>query len=85
MLVPTYLRMHVPNAQICWFLHIPWPSSEIYRYFSSILYLFNGFKIYRGLAVRKEILYGLLDADLLGFQTHTYAKHFTSACIRYLN
>jgi hypothetical protein len=40
-------------SQVSWFLHTPFPSSEIYRI----------------LPVRRELLEGLLCADLLGFHT----------------
>jgi len=68
MMVPALLRERLPKARICLFLHIPWPSSELYR----------------TLPVRNEILQGLLGADILGFQTFSYARHFLSACIRIL-
>ena len=46
----------------------PFPSSEIYR----------------TLPVRDEILRALLNADLLGFHTFDYARHFLSCCSRML-
>ena len=51
-----------------WFLHTPFPSSEIYR----------------ALPRREEILRGVLKADLIGFHTYDYARHFMSACTRIL-
>lgn len=51
-----------------WFLHTPFPSSEIYR----------------GLPVREEVLRAVLKADLIGFHTYDYARHFVSACTRIL-
>ncbi|KAJ3388422.1 Trehalose-6-P synthase/phosphatase complex synthase subunit [Entophlyctis sp. JEL0112] len=73
MLLPEMLRARLdpakfPNVKIGWFLHIPFPSSEIYRV----------------LPVRKEILMGVLAADLLGFHTYDYARHFLSSCARIL-
>ncbi|PVZ98384.1 hypothetical protein BB558_004296 [Smittium angustum] len=56
------------NVKIGWFLHTPFPSSEIYRI----------------LPVRKEILEGVLAADLIGFHTYDYARHFLSSCTRIL-
>ncbi|OMJ09683.1 Alpha,alpha-trehalose-phosphate synthase [UDP-forming] 56 kDa subunit, partial [Smittium culicis] len=56
------------NVKIGWFLHTPFPSSEIYR----------------ALPVRQEILEGVLSADLLGFHTYDYARHFLSSCTRIL-
>ncbi|KAI9592158.1 glycosyltransferase family 20-domain-containing protein [Syncephalis fuscata] len=72
MLLPRMLRQRIcatkPNVRIGWFLHTPFPSSEIYRI----------------LPVRKEVLLGVLDADLLGFHTYDYARHFLSSCTRIL-
>ncbi|ORX95026.1 hypothetical protein K493DRAFT_220088 [Basidiobolus meristosporus CBS 931.73] len=71
MLLPQLLRekiQHKNNVKIGWFLHTPFPSSEIYRI----------------LPVRKEILLGVLSADLLGFHTYDYARHFLSSCTRIL-
>jgi alpha,alpha-trehalose-phosphate synthase [UDP-forming] len=69
MLLPFLLRRYLGDeAVISWFLHTPWPSSEIFRM----------------LPVRGEILRGLLAADLLGFHTADYARHFLSSCQRLL-
>ena len=54
--------------QVGWFLHTPFPSSEIYR----------------TLPVREEVLRAVLKADLIGFHTYDYARHFVSACTRIL-
>lgn len=56
------------NIKIGFFLHTPFPSSEIYRI----------------LPVRKEILLGVLHCDLIGFHTYDYARHFLSSCSRIL-
>lgn len=37
------------------------------------------------LLVRQQLLYGLLGSDLLGFQTHNYARHFRQTCSRILS
>ena len=68
MLVPAMLRRLVPNARIGFFLHIPFPSSEVF----SIC------------PWRKEILEGLLGADLIGFHTPAYVRHFTTSLRRIL-
>lgn len=54
--------------KIGFFLHTPFPSSEIYRI----------------LPVRREILLGILHCDLIGFHTYDYARHFLSSCTRIL-
>ena len=60
MLVPQYLRRVYPDLKIGFFLHIPFPSYEI-------------FKI---LPVREEMLNGMLGSDLIGFHTFGYQRHF---------
>jgi trehalose 6-phosphate synthase/phosphatase len=68
MLVPELLRELVPNARIGFFLHIPFPASEVFRI----------------LPWRDQILRGLMGADVLGFHTFTYLRHFTSTVLRIL-
>jgi trehalose 6-phosphate synthase/phosphatase len=63
MLVPAMLRRRLPDARIGFFLHIPFPASEIFRI----------------LPWRRQILQGLLGADLIGFHTYSYAQHFSAA------
>ncbi|ESK98261.1 glycosyltransferase family 20 protein [Moniliophthora roreri MCA 2997] len=58
----------IPGIKIGFFLHTPFPSSEIYRI----------------LPVRREILLGILYCDLIGFHTYDYARHFLSSCTRIL-
>lgn len=69
LLVPAMVRKQLPDAQIGFFLHVAFPSSEVFRC----------------LAVRKELLHGLLGANLIGFQTHEYCHHFLQTCSRLLN
>ncbi|GMF18792.1 unnamed protein product [Phytophthora lilii] len=66
MMLPSLLRSRHPHCKIGWFLHTPFPTAEMYRM----------------LPVGKEILEGLLGADLLGFHTYDYARHFIAACAR---
>ncbi len=68
MLLPKLLRQKNPNATIGFFLHIPFPSSEIFRL----------------LPCRTEIIEGLLGADLIGFHTHDYVHHFAESTRRLL-
>ncbi len=67
-LLPAALRSRRPDLSIGFFLHVPFPSSEIYRL----------------LPVRRELLHGILGADYVGFHTGDYARHFRSACLRIL-
>jgi trehalose-phosphatase len=68
MFLPKILRKLIPNAAIGFFLHIPFPSSEIIRC------------IY----AREQILEGLLGADLVGFQTYSFMRHFVFTVSRLL-
>lgn len=68
MVLPTFLRKRFHRVKLGFFLHSPFPSSEIYR----------------TLPVREEILKGLLNCDLIGFHTYDYARHFLSCCSRML-
>ena len=68
MLVPAMLRRRAPGLSIGFFLHIPFPSSEIYRL----------------LPARAELLRGVLGADYVSFQVGDYARHFRSSCLRIL-
>jgi trehalose-6-phosphate synthase len=63
------VRDKLPNATIGFFLHINFPSSEIFRC----------------LPVRQELLLGMLGADLVGFQTYNLARHFRQTCQRLLS
>ncbi|VFQ79068.1 unnamed protein product [Cuscuta campestris] len=68
MVLPTFLRRRFNRLRMGFFLHSPFPSSEIYR----------------TLPVREEILKALLCSDLIGFHTFDYARHFLSCCSRML-
>jgi trehalose-6-phosphate synthase len=68
-LVPQMVRKAIPDAQIGFFLHVAFPSSEVFRC----------------LAVRKELLEGVLGANLVGFQTDEYCHHFLQTCSRLLS
>lgn len=69
MLLPAMLRRLFPNIRIGYFHHIPFPSYELFRV----------------LPERAEILQGLLGADLIGFHTPDYMRHFVSALSHVLN
>lgn len=68
MLVPAMLRRRAPGLSIGFFLHTPFPSSEVYRL----------------LPTREEVLRGILGADYVSFQVGDYARHFRSSCLRVL-
>jgi trehalose 6-phosphate synthase/phosphatase len=63
LLVPGLLRRRLPDARIGFFLHIPFPSEELFR----------------TLPARRQLLEGMLGADLVGFHTPTYLRHFATA------
>jgi trehalose 6-phosphate synthase/phosphatase len=68
MLLPQLIRQAVPEACIGFFLHTPFPSSEVFRV----------------LPRREELLKGVLGADCIGFQTHSHLQHFRSSLLRIL-
>ncbi len=68
MLLPEMIRRERPDVHIGYFHHIPFPSYELFR----------------NLPERAELLKGLLGADLVGFHTHNYMRHFISAVFRVL-
>ena len=68
MLLPQLIKRERPDVSIGFFLHIPFPSYEVFR----------------TLPYREEILKGLLGADLIGFHTYDYERHFLSSVSRIL-
>lgn len=66
MLLPAILRKNFPDLSIGFFLHIPFPSYEIFR----------------TIPWRSELLSGILGADQVGFHTYGYMRHFLSAAYR---
>lgn len=61
-LLPGLIREKRPDATIGFFLHIPFPSFEMFRL------LHRPWK--------EKIIKGLLGSDLIGFHTHEYVQHF---------
>ncbi|MCJ8499020.1 bifunctional alpha,alpha-trehalose-phosphate synthase (UDP-forming)/trehalose-phosphatase [Desulfatitalea alkaliphila] len=68
MLLPRLLHELRPDLRIGYFLHTPFPSYEIFRCHPN----------------RQELLEGLLGADLIGFHTSGYLRHFRSTVLRLL-
>ena len=68
LLLPGMIRQQQPEVTIGFFLHIPFPSYELFRL----------------IPWRSEILSNMLGADLLGFHTFDDARHFISAATRIL-
>ena len=66
LLVPQMIREEKPGVSIGLFSHVPFPSFEIFRL----------------LPWRHEIIEGMLGADLIGFQTYDYVRHFMSSVRR---
>jgi trehalose 6-phosphate synthase/phosphatase len=67
-LVPQMLRRRELDCAIGFFLHIPFPASETFR----------------TLAVREEILRGMLGSNFIGFHAYEYISHFRSSALRIL-
>lgn len=68
LLVPQMIKKQRPSITIGFFLHIPFPSFEVFRI----------------LPWRNEIVEGMLGADLIGFHTYDYERHFFSSVRRLL-
>ena len=69
MLCPQMIKDEKPDVTIGFFLHIPFPSFEIFRIFPE----------------RERLLNGLLGSDVIGFHTYDYERHFLSSVKRILN
>lgn len=63
MLLPSLVRQALPDTKIGYFHHIPFPSYETFRL----------------LPERREIIEGLMGADIIGFHIYDYVRHFTSS------
>lgn len=68
MLLPRLVREKFPEIPIGFFLHIPFPSFEIFRLMPR--------------AWREELIDGLLGSSLVGFHTHDYTRDFLTAVVR---
>jgi trehalose 6-phosphate synthase/phosphatase len=68
LLVPALVRAYLPDVSIGFFLHIPFPSNEMFRL----------------IPWRDELLAGMLGADLVGFHTFDDERHFLNAATRLL-
>ena len=67
-LVPALVRERIPDAAIGFFLHVPFPSSEVFRILPN----------------REQLIRGLLGADLVAFQTHAHMHEFRRALLQVL-
>ncbi len=70
MLLPRLLRERAPDLSIVFFLHVPVPAFEAFRILPD--------------AWSRELLRGVLGADVVGFHTHDYARHFLRSADRLL-
>ncbi|KAG7402040.1 Trehalose-6-P synthase/phosphatase complex synthase subunit [Phytophthora boehmeriae] len=68
LMMPSYLLRRLRTALVTMYLHVPFPSSEIFRC----------------LAMRTEILRAMLCADHIGFLIFEHARHFLTSCKRLL-
>ena len=66
LLLPGLIRERVPGARVGFFLHIPFPPYDVFRL----------------LPWHREILMGMLGADLIGFHTYDYARAFLGSVLR---
>lgn len=70
MLLPMLLREKIPDLSIGFFLHTPFPSYDVFRTLPT--------------KWRRQILAGILGADLIGFHTIDYTQHFLRCILRIL-
>jgi len=69
MLLPQLLRQENQELNIGYFHHIPFPSEELFM----------------NIPQRKELIEGLLGADLIGFHTFADSQNFLNACKKVLH
>ncbi len=69
LLLPALIREMQPDSSIGFFLHIPFPSFELFRL----------------IPWREQLLSGMLGADLIGFHTYDDVRHFISSATRILS
>jgi trehalose 6-phosphate synthase len=67
-LVPELIRNRRPGQPVGFFLHVPWPSPDIYA----------------RLPWRDQVLWGLLGADVVSFHTDEYRHNFLWSVTRQL-
>lgn len=70
LLLPAMVRENFPEADIGFFLHIPFPSIEIFKLLPR--------------RWRESLLRGIIGADLIGFHTNDYTQHFLKSVKRTL-
>jgi len=70
LLLPGYLRSLKKDLSIGFFLHIPFPSYEIFRLLPTLW--------------REALLQGIIGADVVGFHTYEYQQHFLTSTMRLL-
>ena len=68
-LVPRLIREAIPKARIAHFVHIPWARPHAWSLLPN--------------PIMREILAGLLGADVVGFQTEDDAERFSATCETY--
>jgi len=66
LLLPELIRHEMPDISIGFFLHIPFPSYEMFRL----------------VPWRAELMNGILGADMIGFHTYDDVRHFINAATR---
>ena len=67
-ILPRLIRARAPEKRVGFFLHVPFPSEQVFRV----------------LPWREQLLLGMLGADVIGFQTAQDAHHFVKACVQVL-
>lgn len=68
LLVPHQLRRRIRDVRVGLFVHCPWPATEIFR----------------SVPNTRELLEGMLGADIVGFHNFGFSRHFINSCMRVL-
>ncbi|MGN6640911.1 MAG: bifunctional alpha,alpha-trehalose-phosphate synthase (UDP-forming)/trehalose-phosphatase [Mucilaginibacter sp.] len=68
LLLPNLIRKEMPDVSVGFFLHIPFPSYEMFRL----------------IPWRAELLEGVLGSDMIGFHTFDDVRHFVNTATRIL-
>ncbi len=65
-LVPYYVRLEAPDAQLAHFIHIPWPQQDLWRVLPE--------------PIRRAVHEGLLGNDIVSFHARRWSRNFVRSC-----
>jgi trehalose 6-phosphate synthase len=65
-LVPYFVRLEAPDAQLAHFIHIPWPQQDLWRVLPE--------------PIRRAVHEGLLGNDIVSFHARRWSRNFVRSC-----